>query len=407
VRFYQPGRKKKGGVRFLIAPRLDYRARLAVITTCLVFGLAIQVLASVWVGWLPVLAGALLGVSRGLRNKPRFRGKRRWEQVTMEEFQQVLDMAKRSRRWARGPFNLASGRGALTFLGSAYVVLLVGAALGGPGQFKPYGPLIMVANLMESKATPAQWMWLLNAGALAIPIWLSGFRTAWKPEELLLKVRCLQEAAQCIEGRYQTGLTIVPQMEVSSRKPAASRKKKRGLPKPEEERQLPRDARLQVRFDEAPEARPLPTGPPGARSQPGSESPAIGQDRRSLEEFLGLQIQLSINRVGRAYPYLYCVLLARQGFGLRQRLGAVSRVGKEVVEYSTEDDVEVVVYRQYTTRQKGYHTNYRARLRIVTGALKLAYQALGAAEPEDVPAPSSATSATATDRSAGRTPRRR
>ena len=101
------------------------------------------------------------------------------------------------------------------------------------------------------------------------------------------------------------------------------------------------------------------------------------------------------------------MLLARQGFGLRQRLGSVSRVGKEVVEYSVESDVEVVVFRQFTTRQKGYHTNYRARLRIITGALRLASQAVAVAQPDDAPAPSPGAEVTSNARSTGRAPRRR
>ncbi|MCK4298442.1 MAG: hypothetical protein KAX80_02850, partial [Planctomycetes bacterium] len=103
---------------------------------------------------------------------------------------------------------------------------------------------------------------------------------------------------------------------------------------------------------------------------------------------------------------LYCVLLARQGFGLRQRLGGVGRVGEEVVEYSIEDDVEVVVYRQYTTRQKGYHTNYRARLRIIAGALKLTQQALAAPQPAAASG-ARVASVASTSRSAGRPPRGR
>ncbi len=66
----------------------------------------------------------------------------------------------------------------------------------------------------------------------------------------------------------------------------------------------------------------------------------LGPPAGGPEEFLGVQIQLSINRVqSRAYPYLYRVLLARQGFGLRERLRRTSRVGDEVVEYSVEQDV--------------------------------------------------------------------
>ncbi len=371
VRFYQPEREDKYEVRFLIGG-LDYRVRLAVIAACLVLGLMVQVLISVWVGLALVLAVSLLATSRGMLTLPRLRGKRKWEQVTLDEFQGVLDTAERSRRWARSIFNLASWPGLLGLLAAVYVVLLVAAWLGDMGRFGPLGPLWVFADFAEGRANAAQKMWLLDAAALSVPIWLSGFRTTWKPEELVIKVKCLQEAEQCIRGLSPSGLTVIPQMEVSVTRQASS-KKKRGLAKPQQERQLPRDARLQVRFDEAP------------------------------EEFLGLQIQLSINRVGRAYPYLYCVLLARQGFGLRQRLGSVSRVAQEVVEYSIEDDVEVVVYRQYTTRQKGYHTNYRTRLRIVSGALKLTQQALAAPQPAAAPGARVASVASAS-RSAGRPP---
>jgi len=373
VRFYQPEREGKYEVRFLIAG-LDYRVRLAIIAACLVFGLVIQVLLSIALGWVFVLVGAVLGAGRSLENKPRVRGKRRWEQVTPDEFQRVLDTADRSRRWARSALNLASWPGVLSFLAAVYVVLLVAAWLGEPGRFEPLGGLRVLLDLSERSLSPAQKVWLLDAVALAVPVWFSGFRSAWKPVELVLKVKCLQEAEQCIRGLAPAGLTIIPQMEVTVSRQASS-KRKRGLAKPEQDRLLPRDARLQVRFDEAP------------------------------EQFLGVQVQLSINRVGQAYPYLYCVLLARQGFGLRERLGDVSRVGQEVVEYSIEDDVEVVVYRQYTTRQKGYHTNYGARLRIVTGALKLTQQALAAPQPA-VTGARVATLASAS-RSGGRAPRRR
>ncbi len=155
VRFYQPEREDKYEVRFLIGG-LDYRVRLAVIAACLVLGLALQVLVWVWAGWVLVLAGALLGTSRGIENKPGLRGKRRWEQVTLDEFQGVLDTAERSRRWARSIFNLASWPGLLSLLAAVYVVLLVAAWLGERGRFEPLGPLSVFADFAEGRANPAQ-----------------------------------------------------------------------------------------------------------------------------------------------------------------------------------------------------------------------------------------------------------
>ncbi len=375
VRFYQPDRERESPVRFLIPLNLEYFTRLALIAGCLCFGLAVQVLASVWVGWLLVLVGALMGATRGIHNKPSLRGPRRWEQVTLDEFNRVVEVGRRARRWSWSVFNLTSWPGALTFLATAVVVLWVGGALGKKGDLSPLAGLHFLFELTEWSITDGQKLWLLDAVALVLPIWLSGFLSAWEPDELLIKVKCLLEASEYVSGLSSAGLTLVPQLEVASRKPSKSPRRKRGLPKPEQERQLPRDARLQVRFDDAP------------------------------EEFLGVQIQLSINRVGQAYPYLYCVLLAKQGFGLRERLGGVGRVGKDMLEYSSEEDVEVVVYRQYTTRKTGYHTNYRARMRVISGTFRLARQILEAPAPTETVAPTPRP--VVGDRSVGRAPRPR
>ena len=347
MRLYRPEREAKYRVRFLLAPRLAYASRLAVVAGLLVFGLAVQLLLSPWVGWGLLLVGALLATTRSVQNKPSLQGERRWEPVTLDEFQQVLDMVQKSRRWARSIFNLASGRGVLTWLAALYCILTVAAAFGERGSLHPLGPLFLLGQLLDKGLTVAQKVWLLDAAALAVPIWLSGLLTTWAPEELLLKVKCLLEAAQYIQGLGPLAGRLQPQMEVTTRPAEARAAKKRGLPEAELPRQLPHDVRLQVRFDDAP------------------------------EEFLGVQVQLSINRVGSAYPYLYCVLLARPAFGLRARLADVSTVGKEVVEYSAEKDVEVAVCRQFTTRKTGYHTDYGDRQRVLATALALAQQALG------------------------------
>jgi hypothetical protein len=377
VRLYRPEREAKYRVRFLLGSRLAYPSRLAVIACCLVFGLAAQLLVSLWVGWGVLLVGALFATTRGVRNKPTLQGERHWEPVTLDEFRQVLETVEKSRHWTRSIFNLASARGVLTLLVALYLVLMVGGALGEFGRLHPLGPLVLLGNLVGEGLTPMQKLWLLDAVALAVPIWLSGLLTAWAPEELVIKVKCLLEAVQYIQGRGHPNWTLHPQMEVTTCPPQANPAKKRGLAEAEPQRQVPRDARLQVRFADAP------------------------------EDFLGVQVQLSINRVGAAYPYLYCVLLARPAFGLRGRLRDVTEVGKEVVEYSTEKDVEVAVCRQFTTRESGYHTDYDARLRVLASSFKLAEQALGLGADASTQVPAAPTAGVSQKRPAGRAPRRR
>ena len=85
------------------------------------------------------------------------------------------------------------------------------------------------------------------------------------------------------------------------------------------------------------------------------------------EDFLGLQFQVALNDVqGTKYPYLYAVIVAKKPFGLLQNhMQAISSAAQSLtVEPSREEDVEVIVIRQTTTKQSGYHTDAAAARRI-------------------------------------------
>jgi hypothetical protein len=92
--------------------------------------------------------------------------------------------------------------------------------------------------------------------------------------------------------------------------------------------------------------------------------------------FLGLQMQISINSVqGRDFPYFYCVLVAKEEFGAL-RVGPPPK-GIEV-EPGHDAGVQVVVMRQATTKNAGYHTDPEAARRILAFALVEARRVLGA-----------------------------
>jgi hypothetical protein len=93
------------------------------------------------------------------------------------------------------------------------------------------------------------------------------------------------------------------------------------------------------------------------------------------EDFLGLYGQVVINEVqGTSYPYFYVVLVAKRGFGL-DRVGATYEPGPKMVrEGKRQGEVDVLVIRQETTKQSGYHTDEAAALRILKAGLRLAEQ---------------------------------
>jgi hypothetical protein len=87
-------------------------------------------------------------------------------------------------------------------------------------------------------------------------------------------------------------------------------------------------------------------------------------------------MQISINSVqGRDFPYFYCVLVAKEEFGAL-RVGPPPK-GIEV-EPGHDAGVQVVVMRQATTKNAGYHTDPEAARRILAFALGEARRVLGA-----------------------------
>ena len=91
------------------------------------------------------------------------------------------------------------------------------------------------------------------------------------------------------------------------------------------------------------------------------------------DEFYGLHGTVNINLVqGTSYPYFYCVLVSKPGFGLKQYRSKVGQSRYVMSEYEQQRDAEVLVIRHPTTKQSGYHTDDRACIEILTAAMNIA-----------------------------------
>jgi hypothetical protein len=93
-------------------------------------------------------------------------------------------------------------------------------------------------------------------------------------------------------------------------------------------------------------------------------------------DFLGLYGQVVTNEVqGSSYPYFYVVLVARRGFGLPEIGRRHAGPSGTVVEIKNQDEVEVLVIRQKTTKKSGYHTPPSRCVEIFMDGLDLAEKA--------------------------------
>ena len=78
------------------------------------------------------------------------------------------------------------------------------------------------------------------------------------------------------------------------------------------------------------------------------------------------------NVQGQKYPYFYMVIVAREGFGLRERIERLRVESKDTMEYKMQNEVEVFILRRRTTKRSGYHTKNSDVRRIFRTALDIA-----------------------------------
>ena len=84
----------------------------------------------------------------------------------------------------------------------------------------------------------------------------------------------------------------------------------------------------------------------------------------------GIQAQINLNDVqGTYYPYFYCVIAAKRGFGLAKFAHMVPVPKSIVISHEADDDAEVIVIRQHTTKTSGYHTKINSCKSILERAL--------------------------------------
>ena len=312
-----PARAKASEAKFVIIPALPYTVRVVLILALIVGGIAVQLLFS-WLipGIVMVALGSLMGCVRSVESKPDIpMAGGEWIEVLPEQWQRARDLAKNTKSWKSDITNLGSGTGA------TLAMFLAIACIGLFGAMIDVDPVLTV-------------VFLGNVVALFGPLLLVGHLKAWEPPRIGVKLKALQNVLDWLEGSGRPDLAPQPMMEVVKGEIEGGEG-------------VPLDARMMVRFKDAPEG------------------------------FYGVQVQVSINVVqNAAHPYLYAVILYSADLDIDFNAAGLPREKWLDVEPSREQDVVVIVVRQHTTKTSGYETKEPRQIEIVDAAVQAARRML-------------------------------
>lgn len=328
-----PAAERTGEIHFRFARSLPYRRRLQVAFGLMFAGLAVQIAllgGGSWALGLPLsLVGVALLIVAGYRNSEETTGPAEsWRSARRVEVGRILEISRKQRRWDQDAVDITNGTGFMALLGVVMVLALVTVIVP---------ELEMVGNGTAPGGAPdwlprLRYMLLADFAIMLLPFWFTGTRSVLKNNKLVNKAKLLLAIDEDFARLKRDGEVFDFQLQT--------------VPTGEKSGHMPVDVKAAIRF---------PGGPP---------------------EFLGLQMQVAINSVeGSDYPYFYCVLVAKTGFG---KLRVAPPPRGLVVEPSTETDVQVVVIRQQTTKKSGYHTDQEAARRILGFSLEQARGLVGA-----------------------------
>ena len=308
-----PMPEDRDSVRFHFAKGLPYNTRLRLTVILLLVGFFCQLLfMNVLYGIPFLLVGIGLVLVRGYDSRARIKSFNLdpdWKTVTIDEIREIEALRKRSRKWDSDALDISNPLGffSLIFFGGLAVAMAVGLGI----LSKDFDVAIILA---------------VDAAIILFPLWFSGIRRILKQPNLAIKVKIILNLYEEFENIKQEEEKFKPALML-----ALGRK----------DETIPVDARFSVAFPNAPEG------------------------------FYGLQAQINLNVVqGTSYPYFYCVLAAKPGFGLSAYKDKIRLDEKIICEYQQDRRAEVLVIRQYTTKKSGYHTKDPQCAEILSIALQ-------------------------------------
>jgi hypothetical protein len=308
-----PPPERRDGVRFYAVKNLPYNVRITLTLIFLVVGCGLQIFFMNPLFGIPFLiAGVVLILVKGYDSRVRIKGFNidpKWKTVSIDKIQEIELLRKRSKNWDRDVLDISNPLGCFSLLFFCGLLFFIAIALGVWADDWSITVILVIDTVI-----------------ILVPLWLSGMRFILKQPNLAIRINIILKLYEVFERLKQKGEEFRPALKLARGK---------------EDKTVPVDARFTIAFPDSPEG------------------------------FYGLQAQINLNVVqGASYPYFYCVLAAKPGFGMSPYKEKIKLENNIICEYQKDSQAEVLVIRQKTTKKSGYQTKDRKCEEILSVALE-------------------------------------
>lgn len=306
-----PPPEKQNIVRFHVLRSLSYPARIILFLVFLLAGFAVQFFTlRVWPGALFLIFASAIVLVRGYDSRVEVKSDPDdgWTQVGMDKLNRIKELDRKAAEWDRDILDISNLAGFFTFLVTLSVLVIVYLSTRDSYFYRETG-VIFVSDAI----------------ILIVPMWFTGIRRIPKQGNLLIKVDIIKQMEAYFRLVKKDGENFVPLLMLAKDKTGKS---------------IPTDCKFAVTFDNMPDG------------------------------FYGIQAQVNINLVqGTGYPYFYCVIVAKPGFGLDRHAREIVAPKGITIDYNENSNAEVIVIRQTTTKTSGYHTKINDCKKILAETL--------------------------------------
>jgi hypothetical protein len=304
--------KHQDSIRFYFAKQLSYSTRLNIILGCFCAGFLFQIYFLNFISGAPLLiAGIAMSLAKGYDSRVRykfFKNDANWTETTIEKTQELDNLRKKNKKWDRDALDISNWLGCLTLIALLISGFFFSAIIGALAEEMTLSLIILGDILL-----------------IIIPFYFTGLRFILKQNKLVIKTHIILMLNNIFQNIKNPDEQFIPSMM---------------LGRDRNNQTIPIDLRFAIKFPGMPAA------------------------------FYGLMAQININLVqGNSYPYFYCVLVSKPGFGLSKFQSQIKTTAKIICEYQSAADAEVLVIRQQTTKKSGYETPDKICVEILTTAL--------------------------------------